>query len=183
MCAHFGRQIRICHAVCDGALGNPLVASRLGPLLGGLASGARNLASKLPNGLKIALKNSGSKGASNPKPSGGKPGSGRGSVGDDFESGLNDMFSGGKTPTAKDLKNFADSQGFTPKQTPGGPLKFVDQNGIVRITIKQGSSRAPGSNFPHAEFRNSAGQRIDPFGNLVTRRSPGNHTPIDLGGG
>jgi hypothetical protein len=27
-------------------------------------------------------------------------------------------------------------------------------------------------------MRNAADHRIDPFGNLVTRKSPGNHTPI-----
>lgn len=32
---------------------------------------------------------------------------------------------------------------------------------------------------PHVEMRNAAGQRVDPFGNAVTRRSPGNHTPIE----
>jgi len=32
---------------------------------------------------------------------------------------------------------------------------------------------------PHVEIRNAAGQRIDPYGNTVTRRSPGNHTPIE----
>jgi hypothetical protein len=59
-----------------------------------------------------------------------------------------------------------------------GPLKFTDENGITRLTIKSGSARTPGSNFPHIELRNAAGQRVDPYGNLVARKSSGNHTPI-----
>jgi hypothetical protein len=31
---------------------------------------------------------------------------------------------------------------------------------------------------PHVPFRNASGQRVDPYGNLVTRKSPTNHTPI-----
>jgi hypothetical protein len=31
---------------------------------------------------------------------------------------------------------------------------------------------------PHVAFRNASGQRVDPYGNLVTRKSPNNHTPI-----
>lgn len=66
-----------------------------------------------------------------------------------------------------------------PSQTKGGPLKYVDDNGIPRVTIKQGSSRAPGSGNPHVEFKDASGRRIDPAGNPVSRRSPRNHTPID----
>jgi hypothetical protein len=79
---------------------------------------------------------------------------------------------------ASDLVNFGNSQGWIRSQTTGGPIKYTDANGIVRITIKQGCPRAPGSDFPHVEIRNAGGQRIDPYGNLVMRRSPGNHTPI-----
>ena len=59
-----------------------------------------------------------------------------------------------------------------------GPIKFLDENGISRLTIKRGSSRAPGSGNPHIEIRNVDGNRIDAFGNPVTRKSPANHTPI-----
>ena len=59
-------------------------------------------------------------------------------------------------------------------------FKYVDENGVNRLTIKQGSSRAPGSADPHAEFRDASGQRVDPAGNPVTRKSPGNHSEIDF---
>ncbi len=90
------------------------------------------------------------------------------------------LFKVGKTPKASELKKFAEQQGFKPSQSANGPLKFVDKNGVNRITIKQGSSRAPGSSNPHVELRNASGQRVDPAGNPVTRKSPGNHTPIDF---
>jgi hypothetical protein len=82
------------------------------------------------------------------------------------------------TPRASRLVQFAESQGWTRSQTATGPIKYTDGNGIVRLTLKSGSSRAPGSDFPHVEIRNSIGQRIDPYGQAVTRRSPGNHTRI-----
>ena len=47
------------------------------------------------------------------------------------------------------------------------------------MTIKKGSPRAPGSESPHAEFRNENGQRVDPFGSEVARKSPGNHSTIN----
>ena len=47
------------------------------------------------------------------------------------------------------------------------------------MTIKKGSSRAPDSDQPHVELRDPTGQRVDPDGNPVTRKSPDNHTPID----
>lgn len=90
-----------------------------------------------------------------------------------------DLFANGKVPSASELELFGISQGWTASQTPSGPLKFIDQNGITRMTLKSGSPRAPGSGSPHAEFRDPTGQRIDPFGNPVQRRSPGNHTPIE----
>ncbi|MFI7402960.1 PrsW family glutamic-type intramembrane protease [Streptomyces sp. NPDC049541] len=80
--------------------------------------------------------------------------------------------------TASGIAKWAREQGWTETQTENGPPKFVDENGIVRVTLKQGSSRAPGSDMPHVEIRNAQGERIDPNGNLVTRKSPGNHTPI-----
>ncbi len=40
-------------------------------------------------------------------------------------------------------------------QSAGGPLKYVDESGIIRMTIKQGSQRAAGSGFPYLELRNA----------------------------
>ena len=84
---------------------------------------------------------------------------------------------------ASQLEEFGKSNGWVRSQTETGPIKFRDENGILRLTIKKGTGRAPGSSDPHVEMRNSDGDRIDPFGNLVTRKSPGNHTAIewDLG--
>lgn len=90
---------------------------------------------------------------------------------------LGDLFKG-RTPKASELEEYANSQGWTKTQTPGGPPKYVDENGIVRMTLKEGSPRTPGSEGPHVELRDATGQRIDPNGNPVTRRSEGNHTPI-----
>jgi hypothetical protein len=85
-----------------------------------------------------------------------------------------------KVPKASELIKWAESQGWVPKQSPNGPLKYFDGNGINRLTIKHGSSRTPGSNFPHVEMRNSSGQRVSHYGNPTQRRGPGNqnHTPI-----
>jgi hypothetical protein len=86
-------------------------------------------------------------------------------------------------PKASDLEKYAQEQGWTRSQTPNGPIKYTDENGAVRMTIKRGSPRAPGSGSPHVELRNGDGVRTDPYGNPVTRKSPANHTPItwDLG--
>ncbi|WP_264010069.1 hypothetical protein [Mycolicibacterium doricum] len=91
---------------------------------------------------------------------------------------LGDLFKS-RTPKASELEGYATSQGWTKTQSPGGPPKYVDENGIVRMTIKEGSPRTPGSEAPHVELRDATGQRIDPNGNPVTRRSEGNHTPIE----
>lgn len=85
----------------------------------------------------------------------------------------------GGAAKASDLVEFGTAQGWRRVQTATGPIKYVDANDVARLTIKRGSPRAPGSNFPHVELRNAAGQRVDPLGRAVTRRSPGNHTPID----
>ncbi|MNT76040.1 hypothetical protein D3C72_2149960 [compost metagenome] len=77
------------------------------------------------------------------------------------------------------MKQYAEAQGWKPTQTDGGPLKYIDENGIARVTIKQGSSRAPGSSDPHVELKSAIGQRTDAFGNPVARKSLGNHMPID----
>ncbi|WP_181775433.1 putative T7SS-secreted protein [Amycolatopsis pittospori] len=84
----------------------------------------------------------------------------------------------GAPPKASDLARYADAQGWQKQQTPTGPAKYVDDSGIVRMTIKEGSGRTPGSENPHVELRNEDGVRTDPHGNPVSRKSPGNHTPI-----
>ena len=49
----------------------------------------------------------------------------------------------------------AGSQGWSRRQTPNGPPKFVDAHGIVRVTIKKGSRRTAGSETPHVELRDA----------------------------
>ncbi|MGV9723217.1 WXG100-like domain-containing protein [Nocardia beijingensis] len=85
-----------------------------------------------------------------------------------------------RTPKASELEDYAQSQGWVRSRTENGPIKYTDENGIVRITIKRGSGRTPGSESPHVEIRDATGQRTDPYGNPVTRKSPDNHTPIDM---
>lgn len=85
----------------------------------------------------------------------------------------------GAKPLASKLERYAQAQGWTKVQTPQGPPKYVDENGTVRMTIKKGSPRTPGSGSPHVEIRDKNGQRIDPGGNPVNRKSPGNHTAIE----
>lgn len=86
----------------------------------------------------------------------------------------------GINPKASDFQVWAQSQqGWHPTQTPNGPLKYIDKNGVVRLTLKQGSPRAPGSNHPHVELRNSKNSRIDLQGRPLPRKSIANHTPID----
>ncbi len=70
-------------------------------------------------------------------------------------------FVGGEVPKASDFKLWAELQGWQPIQNPRGPLKYRDESGVVRLTLKQGSSRTPGSNYPHVELRNADSQRID----------------------
>jgi len=88
------------------------------------------------------------------------------------------FFQGGRMAKASELVGYAEKQGWKAMQSAEGPLKYVDENGIIRMTIKQGSQRAAGSGFPHVELRNAFGKRIDAFGNEVTRKSIGNHTEI-----
>lgn len=83
-------------------------------------------------------------------------------------------------PKASDFQVWAESQqGWHPTQTPNGPLKYIDKNGVVRLTLKQGSPRAPGSNHPHVELRNPKGSRIDLQGKPVIKKTTANHTRID----
>jgi RHS repeat-associated protein len=79
---------------------------------------------------------------------------------------------------ASDLMNFGKDQGWTFEKSPDGPRKFFDENGLERLVIKHGSPRTPGSEFPHVEVRDPTGQRVDPLGNPVVRRSDGNHVTI-----
>ena len=92
---------------------------------------------------------------------------------------LAELFKDQSPPNASDLKKYAENQGWTYSRTENGPIKYIDENGIVRMTIKRGSSRALGSANPHVELRDLSGQRIDPQGNPVTRKSTGNHSPIN----
>lgn len=97
----------------------------------------------------------------------------------DVKPNLPDYFKTGTAPKTSDLEKYAQAQGWTKTQTPNGPPKFVDENGVNRMTLKSGSDRAPGSAHPHIELRDENGQRIDPQGNPVTRSDPANHTPIE----
>ncbi|WP_449419288.1 hypothetical protein [Phormidium nigroviride] len=85
----------------------------------------------------------------------------------------------GVKPKASDFKTWAESQqGWRSTATSTGPLKYVDKNGFIRVTLKQGSNRTPGSDRPHVELRNAKNSRIDLQGKPVTRKSLDNHTPI-----
>jgi hypothetical protein len=88
------------------------------------------------------------------------------------------LFSNG-TPKASDIIKYAESKEWKPTKSGNGPVKYVDENGISRLTIKKGSSRAPGSNNPHIEIKDAGGQRVDIKGNPVSRKSQDNHTPIE----
>ena len=77
------------------------------------------------------------------------------------------------------MQDYARKQGWHREQTEGGPEIWKDENNVKRLTIKRGSSRTPGSNNPHVEIRNAQGERIDIDGNLVARKSPKDHTPIE----
>ena len=86
----------------------------------------------------------------------------------------------GINPKASDFKVWAESeQGWHPTQKPNGPLKYIDNNGVARLTLKQGSPRTPGSNDPHVELKNANNIRIDLQGKPVNKKSIANHTPID----
>jgi len=84
-----------------------------------------------------------------------------------------------RTPTASELIKYGKEQGWTIKKTSTGPIQFIDENGVTRLKIKQGSPRTPGSENPHVEIKNSQNQRIDPFGNRVILHSQGNHASIN----
>ncbi|WP_162873070.1 hypothetical protein [Austwickia chelonae] len=90
-----------------------------------------------------------------------------------------DQITQGGRATASQLDEFGTAQEWLRSQTATGPVKYTDSNEVVRLTIKQGGPRAPGSAGPHVEIRNAGELRIDPYDTPVTRRSPGNHTPIE----
>jgi RHS repeat-associated protein len=96
----------------------------------------------------------------------------------DADFALGQLTRGGRAK-ASQLVDFAESQGWKRVQSQSGPIKYVDENGVERIVIKKGSPRTPGSEDPHIAIRDASGQRVDPYGNPVSRRSPGNHTPIE----
>lgn len=110
-------------------------------------------------------------------PRGQASGNGTSIVKYDADFAVGQLAAGGRA-TASQLDDFGASQGWARSQTATGPVKYTDSNGVVRLTIKQGSARSTGSGSLHVELRNADGVRIDPFGNPVTRKSPGNHTPI-----
>jgi len=121
-------------------------------------------------------------------PGAGTPDRGRGPDGADEGDGgdanldtqnLADLFSDGATPSATELINFAKGQGWTEAPRGSGPIKLIDSNGVSRLTLTTGSPRTPGSELPHVEIRNPRGLSVDPNGNLVLRKSIGNHTPIE----
>ena len=91
---------------------------------------------------------------------------------------VGDMISTDGSTKASDIRAKSEEVGFKATQTENGPLKMVDENDVARVTIKGGSERAPGSTKPHVELKDSKGQRVNPKGETVTRRSPENHTPI-----
>lgn len=93
---------------------------------------------------------------------------------------ITQAISTGINPKASDFQVWAESQqGWHPTQTPNGPLKYIDKKQVARLTLKQGTPRAPGSNHPHVEVRNPKNIRIDLQGKPVNRKSIANHTPID----
>jgi len=83
-------------------------------------------------------------------------------------------------PQASDFQVWAESQqGWHLTQTLNGPLKYIDKNRVARLTLKQGTPRAPGSNHPHVELRNPKKSRIDLQGKPVIKKTTPNHPPID----
>jgi len=82
------------------------------------------------------------------------------------------------TTKASDIVKKSEKLGLKRSKTKDGPLKMKDEKGTDRVTIKNGSDRAPGSNRPHVELKDSKGQRVSPEGKPVSRKSPENHTPI-----
>lgn len=57
----------------------------------------------------------------------------------DAKPNLGDYFKDGAPPKASDLANYAESQGWTKRQSATGPPKYYDENGVERMAIKSGS--------------------------------------------
>ena len=92
---------------------------------------------------------------------------------------MEQIFVAGEEVKASELVEFSKNQGWSKVQTENGPLQYVDENNIVRLNIKKGSARTPGSEEPHVEVRNATGDRINPAtGEKVSKRSKENHTKI-----
>jgi filamentous hemagglutinin len=49
---------------------------------------------------------------------------------------IDKIFETGRTSKTSELKEYAEAQGWKPSQTDGVPLKYVDENGIPRVSIK-----------------------------------------------
>jgi hypothetical protein len=75
---------------------------------------------------------------------------------------ISKLFEGGRVPTASELEEVGQERGWTRSQTTDGPIKYTDERGINRLTIKKGSARTPGSENPHVEVRSPQGERYDP---------------------
>lgn len=91
--------------------------------------------------------------------------------------GLHTLLKDGNCPASR-LERYCLDQGWTRSRVSHGPIKYVDGNGIDRMTLKSGSARTRGSETPHVALRDESGRRVDAEGNPVSRRSPGNHTEI-----
>ena len=98
-----------------------------------------------------------------------------GNLDDAAAKSIRSFFQNGREAKASELIELAEKLGWEKIKNPDGPIKYVDENGIVRMTIKKGSERTPGRIFPHVEIRNSQGHRTGVFGNETTMPSPGNH--------
>lgn len=91
-------------------------------------------------------------------------------------------FEGGGVPKGSDLKKYAEDQGWTLRQTEGGPPIYVDENGVKRMTIKKASDNpelGAASHQDRVTLKDASGQYIDRYGNPTTRKSPDSHIPID----
>src|SRR3546814_16333278 len=64
--------------------------------------------------------------------------------------------------SASGLIRWSESKGFKRTQEVGGPIKYVDGKGVVRVPIKRGSARAPGGGTHPVAVRKSSGNRIGP---------------------
>ena len=73
-------------------------------------------------------------------PPGGTPTPGGPLVPSDPDFAIGQIASGGNAK-ASDLADWGVSNGWTRTQTANGPIKFVDENGVTRLTIKKGRSR------------------------------------------